>query len=181
MGWRQKRKTGGRVSQRPPALRGYPILLPAGACAVTGPVLESDLIPRLVTDQGEGHGAVAASVTEPGLVPGLIAVAVGPAVGEVILRGWGFPAFFAATVGAALAAGAAGTLRRPLGPSEIEEAAMMDGHSRIGAMMKMTLPLSWPDMRAMPRDLSMTLIDVQTNTRTSMRTASTYMIQGMRR
>jgi MFS family permease len=35
---------------------------------------------------------------------GLIAVAVGPAVGEVILRGWGFPAFFTATVGAALAA-----------------------------------------------------------------------------
>jgi len=28
-------------------------------------------------------------------------------------------------------------------PPEIEEAAMMDGHSRIGAMMKMTLPLSW--------------------------------------
>jgi len=42
------------------------------------------------------------------------------------------------------------------------------------------LTLSWPDMRAMPRDLSMTLIDVQTNTRTSMRTASTYVIQGDR-
>jgi MFS family permease len=35
---------------------------------------------------------------------GLIAVAIGPAVGEVILRHWGFPAFFAATVGAGVAA-----------------------------------------------------------------------------
>jgi len=41
---------------------------------------------------------------------GLIAVAVGPAVGEVILRGWGFPAFFAATMGAAVAAFACAAL-----------------------------------------------------------------------
>jgi len=41
---------------------------------------------------------------------GLIAVAVGPAVGEVILRGWGFPAFFAATMGAAAAACACAAL-----------------------------------------------------------------------
>jgi MFS family permease len=41
---------------------------------------------------------------------GLIAVAVGPAVGEVILRGWGFPAFFAATGGAAVAAFACAAL-----------------------------------------------------------------------
>ena len=33
-------------------------------------------------------------------------------------------------------------------PPEIEEAAMMDGHSRIGAMLKMTLPLSWPGLIA---------------------------------
>jgi MFS family permease len=41
---------------------------------------------------------------------GLIAVAVGPAVGEAILRGWGFPAFFAATMGAAVAAAACAAL-----------------------------------------------------------------------
>jgi MFS family permease len=34
---------------------------------------------------------------------GLVAVALGPAVGEFILGAWGFPAFFAATVGAAAA------------------------------------------------------------------------------
>jgi len=50
--------------------------------------------------------------------------------------------------------------------------------ARPGANQALTL--SWPDMRAMPRDLSMTLIDVQTGTRTSMRTASTYAIQGDR-
>ena len=33
-------------------------------------------------------------------------------------------------------------------PPEIEEAAMMDGHSRVGAMIKMTLPLSWPGLVA---------------------------------
>jgi len=33
-------------------------------------------------------------------------------------------------------------------PPEIEEAAMMDGHSRLGAMIKMTLPLSWPGLIA---------------------------------
>ncbi len=33
-------------------------------------------------------------------------------------------------------------------PPEIEEAAMMDGHSRLGAMLKMTLPLSWPGLVA---------------------------------
>ena len=33
-------------------------------------------------------------------------------------------------------------------PPEIEEAAMMDGHSRLGAMMRMTLPLSWPGLIA---------------------------------
>ena len=33
-------------------------------------------------------------------------------------------------------------------PPEIEEAAMMDGHSRLGAMMRMTLPLSWPGLVA---------------------------------
>lgn len=33
-------------------------------------------------------------------------------------------------------------------PPEIEEAAMMDGHSRIGALMRMTLPLSWPGLVA---------------------------------
>jgi multiple sugar transport system permease protein len=33
-------------------------------------------------------------------------------------------------------------------PPEIEEAAMMDGHSRLGAMIKMTLPLSWPGLVA---------------------------------
>ena len=35
---------------------------------------------------------------------GLVAVALGPAVGEFILGAWGFPAFFAATVAAATAA-----------------------------------------------------------------------------
>jgi multiple sugar transport system permease protein len=33
-------------------------------------------------------------------------------------------------------------------PPEIEEAAMMDGHSRLGALLKMTLPLSWPGLVA---------------------------------
>jgi multiple sugar transport system permease protein len=33
-------------------------------------------------------------------------------------------------------------------PPEIEEAAMMDGDSRLGAMFKMTLPLSWPGLIA---------------------------------
>jgi multiple sugar transport system permease protein len=33
-------------------------------------------------------------------------------------------------------------------PAEIEEAAMMDGHSRLGAMMRMTIPLSWPGLVA---------------------------------
>jgi multiple sugar transport system permease protein len=33
-------------------------------------------------------------------------------------------------------------------PPEIEEAAMMDGNSRLGAMIKMTLPLSWPGLVA---------------------------------
>ena len=33
-------------------------------------------------------------------------------------------------------------------PPEIEEAAMMDGNSRVGAMIKMTLPLSWPGLVA---------------------------------
>jgi multiple sugar transport system permease protein len=33
-------------------------------------------------------------------------------------------------------------------PPEIEEAAMMDGNSRLGAMFKMTLPLSWPGLIA---------------------------------
>lgn len=33
-------------------------------------------------------------------------------------------------------------------PAEIEEAAMMDGNSRLGAMMRMTLPLSWPGLIA---------------------------------
>jgi multiple sugar transport system permease protein len=33
-------------------------------------------------------------------------------------------------------------------PAEIEEAAMMDGHSRLGAMLRMTLPLSWPGLVA---------------------------------
>jgi multiple sugar transport system permease protein len=33
-------------------------------------------------------------------------------------------------------------------PVEIEEAAMMDGHSRLGAMFRMTLPLSWPGLVA---------------------------------
>jgi multiple sugar transport system permease protein len=33
-------------------------------------------------------------------------------------------------------------------PPEIEEAAMMDGHSRMGAMLRMTLPLSWPGLVA---------------------------------
>jgi multiple sugar transport system permease protein len=33
-------------------------------------------------------------------------------------------------------------------PPEIEEAAMMDGHSRLGAMLRMTLPLSWPGLVA---------------------------------
>ncbi|MFH0933855.1 MAG: carbohydrate ABC transporter permease [Pseudomonadota bacterium] len=33
-------------------------------------------------------------------------------------------------------------------PPEIEEAAMMDGDSRLGAMFKMTLPLSWPGLVA---------------------------------
>ncbi len=31
-------------------------------------------------------------------------------------------------------------------PPEIEEAAMMDGNSRVGAMINMTLPLSWPGL-----------------------------------
>lgn len=33
-------------------------------------------------------------------------------------------------------------------PPEIEEAAMMDGNSRVGAMIRMTLPLSWPGLVA---------------------------------
>lgn len=33
-------------------------------------------------------------------------------------------------------------------PPEIEEAAMMDGNSRLGAMLRMTLPLSWPGLTA---------------------------------
>ncbi|HXF60970.1 MAG TPA: carbohydrate ABC transporter permease [Caldilineaceae bacterium] len=33
-------------------------------------------------------------------------------------------------------------------PKEIEEAAMMDGNSRIGAMLQMVLPLSWPGIVA---------------------------------
>ena len=33
-------------------------------------------------------------------------------------------------------------------PPEIEEAAMMDGNSRIGAMFNMVLPLSWPGLVA---------------------------------
>lgn len=33
-------------------------------------------------------------------------------------------------------------------PPEIEEAAMMDGNSRLGAMVRMTLPLSWPGLIA---------------------------------
>jgi multiple sugar transport system permease protein len=33
-------------------------------------------------------------------------------------------------------------------PPEIEEAAMMDGNSRLGAMVRMTLPLSWPGLVA---------------------------------
>jgi multiple sugar transport system permease protein len=33
-------------------------------------------------------------------------------------------------------------------PPEIEEAAMMDGDSRLGAMVKMVLPLSWPGLVA---------------------------------
>lgn len=33
-------------------------------------------------------------------------------------------------------------------PPEIEEAAMMDGNSRIGAMLRMVMPLSWPGITA---------------------------------
>jgi multiple sugar transport system permease protein len=33
-------------------------------------------------------------------------------------------------------------------PKEIEEAAMMDGNSRVGAMLRMVLPLSWPGIVA---------------------------------
>ncbi|MFN8442981.1 MAG: carbohydrate ABC transporter permease [Caldilineaceae bacterium] len=33
-------------------------------------------------------------------------------------------------------------------PVEIEEAAMMDGNSRMGAMMRMVMPLSWPGLVA---------------------------------
>lgn len=33
-------------------------------------------------------------------------------------------------------------------PPDIEEAAMMDGNSRVGAMINMTLPLSWPGLVA---------------------------------
>lgn len=33
-------------------------------------------------------------------------------------------------------------------PAEIEEAAMMDGNSRLGAMVRMVLPLSWPGIVA---------------------------------
>jgi multiple sugar transport system permease protein len=33
-------------------------------------------------------------------------------------------------------------------PPEIEEAAMMDGNSRLGAMFNMVLPLSWPGLVA---------------------------------
>src|SRR5262245_7805418 len=33
-------------------------------------------------------------------------------------------------------------------PPEIEEAAMMDGNSRLGAMLRMTVPLSWPGLTA---------------------------------
>jgi multiple sugar transport system permease protein len=33
-------------------------------------------------------------------------------------------------------------------PPEIEEAAMMDGNSRFGAMLRMVMPLSWPGITA---------------------------------
>jgi multiple sugar transport system permease protein len=33
-------------------------------------------------------------------------------------------------------------------PPEIEEAAMMDGNSRVGAMVRMVMPLSWPGLTA---------------------------------
>ncbi len=33
-------------------------------------------------------------------------------------------------------------------PPEIEEAAMMDGNSRVGAMVRMVMPLSWPGLVA---------------------------------
>lgn len=33
-------------------------------------------------------------------------------------------------------------------PAEIEESAMVDGNSRIGAMLRMTLPLAWPGLVA---------------------------------
>lgn len=33
-------------------------------------------------------------------------------------------------------------------PAEIEEAAMMDGNSRVGAMVRMVMPLSWPGITA---------------------------------
>jgi len=33
-------------------------------------------------------------------------------------------------------------------PPEIEEAAMMDGNSRVGAMLRMVMPLSWPGLVA---------------------------------
>lgn len=33
-------------------------------------------------------------------------------------------------------------------PKEIEEAAMMDGNSRVGAMIRMVIPLSWPGLVA---------------------------------
>jgi multiple sugar transport system permease protein len=33
-------------------------------------------------------------------------------------------------------------------PKEIEEAAMMDGNSRVGAMVRMVVPLSWPGLVA---------------------------------
>ncbi len=65
-----------------------------------------------------------------GLVDNLIVVAVIAAAFNLAFCIWLLTGYFSAI------------------PPEIEEAAMMDGNSRLGAMIKMTLPLSWPGLIA---------------------------------
>jgi multiple sugar transport system permease protein len=65
-----------------------------------------------------------------GLVDNLLVVAVTAAAFNLAFCIWLLNGYFSAI------------------PPEIEEAAMMDGHSRLGALMRMTLPLSWPGLVA---------------------------------
>jgi multiple sugar transport system permease protein len=65
-----------------------------------------------------------------GLVDNLAVVAVSAAAFNLAFCIWLLTGYFSAV------------------PPEIEEAAMMDGNSRLGAMIRMTLPLSWPGLVA---------------------------------